>query len=400
MPHRPSEDPTRRLDVPSLRAALLAFFDRERRDLPWRRTGDPYAIWVSEVMLQQTRVETAGPYYERWMQAFPTVQALANAPEDRVLKLWEGLGYYSRARNLHRAARIVRDTAAGTLPESAAELRKLPGIGPYTAGAVASIAFGEAAPAVDGNVRRVLARLFDVAHPRPSDLERWAAHLVDPTRPGDFNQALMELGSLVCTPQRPDCTRCALHAWCAARANDTVAERPAPIRRSPVVSEHRGVLVAAARDPDAPGSWSLRVERRSRDGLLGGLWAFPDQLLAGPDDPVKHPPDPTNPRSTPAQVAAHAICAARGLTPGPHRPLEPVRHRFSHRDVTYRPTIVVVGTERAPVESAIPSDQIAWLRIDAEPRVALPVAQQRIFEAAREQLTGEFGRTSPAPPDS
>jgi A/G-specific adenine glycosylase len=183
--------------IRSLRRALLAFYDARRRDLPWRRDPDPYRVWVSEVMLQQTRVDAVVPYYERWLRRFPTVAALASAEPDDVLRAWEGLGYYARARNLHRAARVVREHHHGAVPSEPSALRALPGVGDYTAGAIASIAFGRAEPAVDGNVRRVLARLLDVAAPAPARLRKVAAALVPSERPGDFNQALMELGATV-----------------------------------------------------------------------------------------------------------------------------------------------------------------------------------------------------------
>src|ERR1035438_6680659 len=192
------------------RRDLLHWYRRHHRQLPWRATRDPYRIWVSEIMLQQTRVETVLPYYARWLRAFPTVHALAQAKDDRVLKLWEGLGYYSRARNLHRAARIVVREYDGKLPRTANGLRQLPGIGRYTAGAIASIAFGERVPLVDGNVARVFARIFaittNVKAPRTMDkLWQLAEQLIPDRDPGDFNQALMELGALVCTPKNPRC---------------------------------------------------------------------------------------------------------------------------------------------------------------------------------------------------
>src|SRR5688572_31827881 len=192
------------------RRALLGFYDAHRRALPWREDPRPYRVWISEVMLQQTRVDAVVPYYRAWMERFPDVRALAAAPLDDVLKSWEGLGYYARARNLHRAALVVRDRMGGELPARASALRELPGFGEYTAGAVASIAFGEAVPAVDGNVRRVLARLYDEPEPTARWLRERAAALVDPARPGDFNQALMELGATVCRPRSPDCARCPL----------------------------------------------------------------------------------------------------------------------------------------------------------------------------------------------
>ena len=183
------------------RRRLLEHYDAHGRNLPWRESREPYRVWVSEIMLQQTRVETVVPYYARWMERFPTVAALAQADEQSVLKAWEGLGYYARARNLHRSARMVREKLRGDLPTSASSLRTLPGIGAYSAGAIASIAYGEVVPAVDGNARRVLSRLFDEDGTSDALLRRRAVELLDPDRPGDWNQALMELGATVCVPR-------------------------------------------------------------------------------------------------------------------------------------------------------------------------------------------------------
>ena len=190
----------------AFRETLLRWYRRHRRSLPWRGTRDPYRVWVSEIMLQQTRVETVRDYYRRWLREFPTLAALARAPVARVLKLWEGLGYYSRARNLHRAARQIR----GRVPETVAELQQLPGIGRYTAGAIASIAFGQRAPVVDGNVARVFTRVF-----ARTDRHWELAEVLLPSRNcGDFNQALMELGALVCLPVQPRCEKCPLRGVC------------------------------------------------------------------------------------------------------------------------------------------------------------------------------------------
>jgi len=194
--------------IPGFRRALLDHFDRTRRALPWRSERTPYRVMVSEFMLQQTRVETVIPYYERWVRRFPGWDALAGAEEEEVLGEWTGLGYYRRARNLHRTARVVRERFGGALPEDSEALKRLPGVGEYTAGAVSSIAFGRVVPAVDGNVRRVLCRLFDLEAPTASRLREAAAGLVDPERPGDFNEAMMELGATVCTPRSPGCAGC------------------------------------------------------------------------------------------------------------------------------------------------------------------------------------------------
>ncbi|HEY2748287.1 MAG TPA: A/G-specific adenine glycosylase, partial [Polyangia bacterium] len=256
-----------------IRRALVAWFARGHRDMPWRRTRDPYAVWVSEIMLQQTRVETVTPYFERWMARFPTVRALAGAPLDDVLSHWAGLGYYARARNLHAAARDVVATYRGAFPATAAALRELPGVGEYTAGAIASIAFGEAAPIVDGNVVRVLSRAeaLDGAADDPQLKKRvWAraGELVRADgggRAGEFNQAMMELGATVCTPAAPGCSRCPIAGPCRARAADAVGKYPAAKTKKPPRQVH-AVAVMVERDG------KLLLVRRPPTGLWGGLW--------------------------------------------------------------------------------------------------------------------------------
>lgn len=254
-----------------MRSSLLAWFDKAKRDLPWRKRNDAYAIWLSEVMLQQTQVQTVIPYWERFLQRYPTVDALARAPLDDVLQLWSGLGYYSRARNLHRCAQQV--AALGGFPRTAAELKELPGFGPYTAGAVASIAFGEPAPLVDGNVARVLSRLFVIEgapgdKPREKALWAKAAELVEGARPGDFNQALMELGALVCRTDNPACLLCPLAEHCGALKAGRVAELPPPRVRAP-----RKLLNLAVAIWEREGT--LLFVRREGKGLFGGLWELP-----------------------------------------------------------------------------------------------------------------------------
>ena len=249
--------------------ALLAWYDREKRELPWRGTQDPYRVWLSEIMLQQTRAEAVAPRYEAFLTRFPTVAALAAADEEAVLKAWEGMGYYSRARNLRRAAmEVVR---RGGFPRSAKEWQKLPGVGAYTAAAVASIAFHEAAPALDGNQARVLSRLlaFEGTVDTPQRLRAQAEALIDRERPGDYNQALMDLGSGVCTPRAPKCGLCPVAAFCAARAGgdaESYPHLPPPIARREV--EVTVVLAYLG--------GRVLVRRRPSKGLLAGLWEFPN----------------------------------------------------------------------------------------------------------------------------
>ena len=346
-----------------VRAALLAWFDAHARDLPWRRTDDAYAVWVSEVMLQQTRVDTVVPYYRAWLRRFPDVDALASAGEDEVLRAWEGLGYYRRARALHRAAVLVRDRHGGALPSTAEGLRALPGVGEYTAGAVASIAFGEAVPAVDGNVRRVLARLHDESDPTPAWLRDAAAALVSPERPGDLNQALMELGATVCVPRDPSCGACPVASACAARSAGTVEERPAPRRRAAVPTRRFGVgVVVDAR-------CRALLARRPPDGLLGGLWEFPsDELVRG---------------EAPSQGARRAV-ADHGVKVDPEdaRPVAAVRHAFSHFTAVYEPVLLRAEGGGGVGEPADPGPDAVWRPLHDLGALALPVAQRKVAARA------------------
>lgn len=262
-----------RWDAKELARRLIDFYRGRRRDLPFRRTRDPYAIWVCEVMAQQTQIATLVPYWERWMRRFPTVRALAEAPLDDVLGAWAGLGYYARARSLHAAARLVVDRHRGRLPADPEALRALPGVGPYTAGAVASIAFGRRAAAVDGNVARVYARLFGIeedvrAAATQKRLWRLAEALVPEEAPGDFNQALFDLGATICTPRAPACLACPLAERCAARAAGRQEALPVVRRRLAAIERevHAALIVRA-------GRWLLC--RRVPRGLFGGLWELP-----------------------------------------------------------------------------------------------------------------------------
>ncbi len=247
---------------------LLAWFARERRDLPWRRTTDPYRLWVAEIMLAQTQVATVIPYYVRFLGLFPTVEALAAAPLDDVLKAWEGLGYYARARNLHRAARVVVERHGGRLPSDPGELRALPGVGEYTAGALLSMAFGRDEIALDGNVRRVLGRIFCLAAPTRAELRQRAAAILPHGEAGAFNQALMDLGSAVCAPRRPHCDECPLATCCEARQQGV--EERVPTRRPRAPVPHADVCAAVIRRDG-----HLLIAQRPPQGLLGGLWEFP-----------------------------------------------------------------------------------------------------------------------------
>jgi A/G-specific adenine glycosylase len=351
-----------------LRAALLAHYDRHARDLPWRRETDPYRVLVSEIMLQQTRVETVKRYYGPWLDRFPTLDALAVAEEDDVLKAWEGLGYYRRARNLRAAARVVRERWAGAVPGGYEDLRALPGVGDYTAGAVASIAFGVAVPAVDGNVKRVLSRLFDMARPRPARLRQHAAELVDPTRPGDWNQALMDLGATVCTPRAPRCAECPLGAACLARARGTQSERPEARgrKKSPTVDIALAVLHTGGR---------VLLVRRPADGLLGRMWAFPERELG------LQPGGPTADRARRAVVELVEAIGLRSARTPLELPL--CRHSFTHLEARYHPWAIEVD---APTASAAGDHDSAWVDPRALGVRAMPKAQQRVLSTLLDSL--------------
>ena len=250
-------------------ARLLAWFDCQARDLPWRKDRTPYRIWVSEVMLQQTQVETVLDYYSRFLARFPTVEDLAAATQEEVLKLWEGLGYYRRARLLHKAAKVVVDDHGGELPADVDALRALPGIGRYTAGAVASLAFDIPAPAVDGNVRRVMARVLAMPAPTATELDDAVSAWIPEADSGDFAEGLMELGATLCRPQSPRCLLCPWRELCQARQLGRQEDFPAPKVRKPI--PHYEVTAAVTLREDG----RILVARRPATSMLGGLWEFP-----------------------------------------------------------------------------------------------------------------------------
>lgn len=291
---------------------LLAWYRVHARTLPWRGSTDPYAVWVSEIMLQQTRVETVIPYFERWMARFPNVRALAAASEQEVLSAWEGLGYYSRARNLHKAAQKVMDEFRGELPRSADELRKLPGIGRYTAGAIASIAFGLDEPTLDGNLRRVFSRLFNVDIPADSSegeriLWALAAEHLPKGRAGDYNQALMDLGATVCLPKNPRCPLCPLRGFCRARALNVQDQRPVmkPKAGTPRVVHAAAVITKGKR---------VLLAKRPSKGLLGGMWEFPNGRVGG----------------DPRRGLAKALKTGYGLRVRAGEALGVIQHAYTH----------------------------------------------------------------------
>jgi A/G-specific adenine glycosylase len=352
-----------------LRQRLIGWYRLNRRPLPWRRTRDPYRIWVSEVMLQQTQVKTARPYYHRFLRFFPRVQDLARADLQPVLKAWEGLGYYARARNLHRAAaRVVREHA-GRIPDRWEPFRDLPGVGDYTAAAVLSIAFGRPHAAVDGNVRRVLARLLALEAPvnaagaRPL-FQAHADRLLDRRRPGDFNQALMELGALICTPRAPDCGRCPLRRGCAASRRGRQADYPrrSAARTVPETALAVGVVLKNGR---------LLITQRQAEGLLGGLWEFPGGKI--------------QPGETPAAACLREIREEVNLEVQVDRHLTRVKHAYSHFRIVMDVFCCRHVSGRVRLKGPV---DFRWIRVTDLDRFPFPMANRKFIPLLRQNLAG------------
>jgi len=306
--------------IADMHERLVAWFHANKRDLPWRRDPSPYAVLVSEFMLQQTRVETVIPYFETWMRRFPTLASVAAAPLEEVYSVWQGLGYYRRARNLHRCAQVLRDSYNGVIPGEPQALRELPGVGPYTSGAIASIAFQCPVPAIDGNVIRVVSRVAEIATPvnqagAQREIHDFAARLVAIGDPSSTNQAIMELGATVCTPRNPSCATCPLGAICRARASDRVYELPVAATKA------RARLVEMCAIIVGTTEGSVLLAQREADGLLGGLWEPPMLEVRGGAD-----------------VGA-TLRRALGSVPS-HRALAPVIHVFTHIRMTIHPIII------------------------------------------------------------
>ncbi|ARU59842.1 A/G-specific adenine glycosylase [Tumebacillus avium] len=338
---------------------LLDWYEEIKRDLPWRRTRDPYQIWVSEVMLQQTRVETVIPYWNRFVELFPTIEALAEAPEPDVLKAWEGLGYYSRVRNLQKGAQVVRDKFGGRVPDTPDEISTLPGVGPYTAGAILSIAYDVDVPAVDGNVFRVLSRIFlieeDIMKPKTRrTFEGLAEFLIPPGRAASFNQGLMELGATVCIPKNPRCHSCPVKEHCRALEEGVQEELPVKEKKKPP----RPVDMTAAllRDGDR-----VLIRRRPDKGLLAGMWEFPGgervEGMSLEDSLITH------------------LTEAFGVTVTPQRLFAQVQHTFSHLqwDMRVFECAIAQGQVRE-------SDDVKWVPVGELEKYAFPVAHGKVVK--------------------
>jgi A/G-specific adenine glycosylase len=364
------------LDFPTIARHLIRWHARSQRILPWRNAPagrrEPYQVWISEVMLQQTRVETVVDYFTRWMARFPTIEALAAAGQQEVLKAWEGLGYYARARNLHRAAQQVVQEYGGQIPADPAMLRKLPGIGDYTAGALLSLAFNQPAPVLDGNVKRVLSRLADIAQPVDATatlktLWQLARAIVEAAAPGSAgacNEALMELGATICTAENPRCLICPVARQCLAAANGTQAQRPvrSPRKATPHYDVAAGVIWQGE-----PYVSKLLIAQRLQQGLLGGLWEFPGGKLEATDADLR-----ACLRREIAEELAIEIAVAERLTL--------VRHAYTHFRITLHAFHArhIAGEPRA-----VGCAGWRWVEMAELPAFPFPVADQKIIHALK-----------------
>lgn len=367
---------------------LLAWYDRHARVLPWRarkgETADPYSVWLSEIMLQQTTVATVGPYFTGFLKCWPNVEALAAAPQEEVMKAWAGLGYYSRARNLHACAKTVSSVYGGKFPDTVEGLESLPGIGPYTAAAIAAIAFGRSATVVDGNVERVVARLFGIETPLPAakpEIREKAATLTPETRAGDFAQAMMDLGATVCTPRAPACNRCPINDLCDARAAGTAALLPARAPKKPRPTR-RGACFWLVRDGHV---W---LRRRPDKGLLGGMLEVPGtpwdtRAAADCHRTVKKMSQSENGgvRGAAGEALAHApLDAEWKLVPGL------VEHTFTHFHLELE---IFTATTR---KKLIPGREGLWVPFEDVAGEALPTVMRKVAAHAMPEAGPLFAK--------
>jgi A/G-specific adenine glycosylase len=349
--------------ISELQQALLTWYDKQGRDLPWRQTRDPYAIWISEIMLQQTQVKTVRPYYDRWLQQFPTVTALAQADQQRVLKAWEGLGYYARARNLHRAAQVIVENHDGQFPVTFADVVALPGIGRTTAGGILSAAFNQPVAILDGNVKRILARLVALRQPPSKALDHlWhiSETVLPADNPRDFNQAMMDLGATLCTRHRPACLLCPWQSFCAAYNQNVQLEIPMTETRAPLPHKLIGVAVV----------WNeqgqILIDRRPQEGLLGGLWEFPGGKIE-PGETVEE----CIRRELQEELAIDVEVGDRLMT---------IDHTYSHFKVTLN-VYHCRHTQGEP--QPIECDEVRWVEVAELDQFPFPKANGQIIDAIK-----------------
>jgi A/G-specific adenine glycosylase len=350
--------------VADLQQSLLAWYRQQGRNLPWRNIDDPYAIWISEIMLQQTQVKTVLPYYQRWLSQFPTVFDLAQADLQTVLKAWEGLGYYARARNLHRAARMLVEQHQGKIPPDFAQITALPGIGRTTAGGILSSAFNLPFAILDGNVKRVLARLIALDRPPAKAMTLlWdlSERVLDSGHPRDFNQALMDLGATLCTRRQPSCWQCPWQRHCRAYNLNVQSEIPMTETKAPLPHKHIGVAVIW-NDQD-----QILIDRRKQEGLLGGLWEFPGGKIE-PDESVE-------------ACIRREIQEELGIQVSVGDPLTTVTHTYSHFKVTLN---VHHCTHLSGNPQPIECDEIRWVTMETIEEYPFPKANIQIIEALKD----------------
>ena len=351
------------LPVPELRRSLLQWYRKEGRDLPWRQTNNLYAIWVSEVMLQQTQVKTVIPYYQRWLQLFPTVTALAQADLQTVLKAWEGLGYYARARNLHQAAKKIVEHHDGLFPEQLTEVLALPGIGRTTAGGILSAALNQSLAILDGNVKRVLARLIALSVPPNDALDQlWSLSetLLDPLHSRDFNQAIMDLGAIVCTRSQPRCGHCPWQSHC--QAYNKGIQTQLPLRKMSAPLPHKRIGVAVVINDQN----QILIDRRPPEGLLGGLWEFPGGKIEA--------------NETVEDCIKREILEEIGIEIAVGKSLITIDHAYTHFRVTLYVHLCqyVSGTPRA-----IECEEVRWVTLEAIESFPFPKANTQIIAALK-----------------
>lgn len=355
---------------------LLEWYYSIRRELPWRHTRDPYRIWLSEVMLQQTRVDQALPYYERFVSKFPDIQALADAARDDVLRIWEGLGYYSRARNLHKAARQIVDRHGGRFPDNYEDAVALQGVGSYTAAAVLSIAFNQPYAVVDGNVTRVVCRLYaidgDIRKTKvQKEIQERAEALLDSSRPGDFNQAIMELGATVCTPAHPECHKCPWQTECRAYQTGRIRHYPfkSPAKKRP----HHDIAVGLISDRHG----RMFISRRPDDAMLGGLWEFP----GGKREKGESLTDTVR-RELREELGVNVSVD--------EKPFEVIRHAYSHFTITLHAFFTRMHPE-SPSPVPRNGEPYAWVPVDELGDYAFPKANRKVTDTLVKYHTRKTG---------
>lgn len=363
----------------SFQEDLLTWYRLEKRDLPWRESTDPYRVWVSEIMLQQTQVVTVIPYFNRFMEWFPTIEALANANEDKLLKAWEGLGYYSRVRNMQHAAKEIVETFDGKMPNKIEDILSLKGIGPYTGGAIGSIAFSLPEPAIDGNVMRVYSRLFcladDIALPKTRRVfDRYVRDTMSQSEPGDFNQALMDLGATICTPTKPSCETCPIQAYCEAKQTNTISKYPVKKKKEKATPLY---YVADILQNDM-GAFLL--EKRPSDGLLADMWTFPMREVTKKDYDRFSQIYDSQDIST-GVVAEQLSLYDEADNINGKKLLGIVTHIFSHR----KWHILVVQDELKGLNNTHLTNQ-EWSYLDEFPQYAFPKPQQKMVELLKKSM--------------